>query len=226
MQLRRELILYLATLVLLNVALAFVATGLFARMGPVISLILTDNVPSMDASTEILVEFAAAAAGPLSPEARGRAENALARAEANITEPAEKNATDSIRRLLTPAANGDPAARAALIDAIHSLNVINRQAMFAVSANAQRLGSAGAWTAVFVGASSLGLGLLLIMQLRRRIVLPVLELHDVLRSVRQGDRFRRCRQMEAPIEVRETLQSVNVVLDERQTTPPPPSAPA
>ncbi len=219
MQLRRELILYLATLVLLNVALAFISTGLFARMGPVISLILTDNVPSMDAATDILSEFAAAP-GPLSPDALARADAALARAEANITESSEKAPIASIRRLLPPAATGEPAARAALIDAVHSLNVANRQAMSTVSDNARRLGSAGAWTAVFVGVSSLGLGLLIILQLRRRLVLPVLELHDVLRSVRHGDRFRRCRQMEAPIELKETAQSVNVILDERRELPP------
>ncbi len=219
MQLRRELILYLATLVLLNVALAFVSTGLFARMGPVIALILTDNVPSMDAATEILTEFAAAP-GPLSPDALARADAALARAEANITEPSEKAPIASIRRLLPPAATGEPAARAALIEAVHSLNVVNRQAMSAVSANARRLGSAGAWTAVFVGIASLALGLLIILQLRRRLVRPVLELHDVLRGVRQGDRFRRCRQMEAPIEIKETVQSVNVILDERRELPP------
>lgn len=225
MQLRRELILYLAILVVLNVALAFIATGLFARMGPVISLILTDNVPSMDAASDILTEFAAAP-GALSPESLTRAKAALARAEANITEPSEKAPIASIRRLLPPAAAGDPAARAALIEAIHSLNVINRQAMSSVSDNARRLGSAGAWTAVFVGLSSLALGLFIILQLRRRVVLPVLELYEVLRGVRQGDRFRRCRLMEAPIELRETMQSINIVLDERKAAPPNPSAPA
>jgi methyl-accepting chemotaxis protein len=219
MQLRRELILYLATLVLLNVALAFIATGLFARMGPVIALILTDNVPSMDAANEILAEFAAAP-GPLSSEALTRAKAALARAEANITETTEKAPIASIRRLLQPAAAGDPAARAALIDAIQSLNVINRQAMSTVSDNARRLGSAGAWTAVFVGLASLALSLLIILQVRRRLILPVLELHDVLRGARQGDRFRRCRHLEAPIELKETIQSVNAILDERKELPP------
>jgi methyl-accepting chemotaxis protein len=113
------------------------------------------------------------------------------------------------------AAQGDAEARAAVIEDVRRLIAINREAMTAVDEEARRLGAGGAWAAVFVGALSFGLSLVVIVLLRRRLLEPLLELHAVLSAARGGDRFRRCRAFDAAIEVKQAAQSVNALLDER-----------
>lgn len=110
---------------------------------------------------------------------------------------------------------GDPQARAAALGHLRSLIAINREVMTAVDLEARRLGSAGAWAAVFVGSIPFALGLLIVAQLRKRLLRPVLEIHDVLAAVHNGDRFRRCKLLDAPIEIRKAAESVNRLLDER-----------
>lgn len=213
MRLRTELLLYTALLAALNLMLAFGAIGLFARMGPAIERILEENVVSIVAAEEILAELAGAP-GELAPEAAGRIAAAVDRAEANVTEPQEVPVIKAMRRELQ-AAQSDPAARAGLVAQTRALIVINRAAMAGVDREARRLGVAGAWAAVFVGSLTFALSLLIAVQLRRRLLAPLLELHDVLAAARQGDRFRRCRAQEAPLELRQAAQAVNVLLDER-----------
>lgn len=214
MKLRTELLVYTALLAGLNLLLAFGAIGLFVRMGPAIERILRENVASIDAAEEILIEFATASGG-MTPEGRGRVETALKTIRTNVTEADESPVIARIEQRLDGAARGDAEARTAVIEDLRRLIAINRKAMTAVDEEARRLGAGGAWAAVFVGALSFGLSLLVIVLLRRRLLEPLLELHAVLAAARGGDRFRRCRAFDAAIEVKQAAQSVNTLLDER-----------
>lgn len=214
MKLRTEVLVYTALLAGLNLLLAFGAIGLFVRMGPAIERILRENVASIDAAEEILIEFATASGG-MTPEGRGRVETALKTIRTNVTEADESPVIARIEQRLDGAARGDAEARTAVIEDLRRLIAINRKAMTAVDEEARRLGAGGAWAAVFVGALSFGLSLLVIVLLRRRLLEPLLELHAVLAAARGGDRFRRCRAFDAAIEVKQAAQSVNTLLDER-----------
>lgn len=214
MRLRTELLLYTAILALLNVMLAFGAIGLFMRMGPAIERILEDNVVSIAAAEDVLAEFAAAPA-ELDAAARARVHAAIRRASANVTEAEETAVIGAMNAQFDAAASGAGEARAELIRQTRALIEINRRAMTAVDEEARRLGTAGAWAAVFIGSLTFAFSLLIVVQLRRRLVDPLLELHAVLAAAREGDRFRRCRTHDAPVELKQAAQALNTLLDER-----------
>jgi nitrogen fixation/metabolism regulation signal transduction histidine kinase len=68
---------------------------------------------------------------------------------------------------------------------------------------------------VFVAVLALGLNLIVVRTLERRVVNPLRELTRVLDSARQGDTYRRCRATDAPADLRRALSVVNELLDER-----------
>lgn len=215
MTLRRELLMTIGVLVVLNLLLAFGTIGLLMRMGPAIDGILQENVVSIVAAEEILVELAQAAPSPLSTSAQRRVQAALAQAQQNVTEPAEGPILQRVEKTLPAAFATDLSARQELIENLRKLIDINRLAMRRVDEKARSLGSAGAWAAVFLGFLSFLLSLLVIVQLQRRFVGPLIELFEVLNRARAGDRLRRCQQVDAPSEVVQVMNSVNALLDER-----------
>jgi len=215
MELRRELLLTIGTLVLLNLFLAFGATGLFVRMGPAIERILQENVYSIIAAEEILAELADAGSAPLSAYARARVNQALDNAKRNVTEEAERLVLVALKRNLPSAMDGESDARRQAVTSVRQLIRINREAMHNVDEEARRLGGAGAWAAVFVGFLSFLLSVFVVIRLQKRFVRPLVDLHDVLEGARQGDRLRRCRLSDAPREIIQVMQSVNRLLDER-----------
>ncbi len=215
MDLKRELLLTIGALVLLNILLAFGAIGLFVRMGPVIERILQENVYSIVAAEEMLAAFAEVSDGPLSSDARTRARQALDNAKQNVTEEQEVPTLAAIERNLPAAMGGDSAAQTQLVVSIGELIRINREAMRDVDEEARRLGNAGAWAAVFVGFLSFVLSVILVVRLQKRFVRPLIDLHEVLEAAKQGERLRRCRPSDAPHEVIQVTQAVNRLLDER-----------
>ncbi len=214
MALRRELLLTIGTLVLLNLLLAFGAIGLFARMGPVIERILDDNVFSITAAEEIVATLASEGTS-VPPEAASAMQRALEQAKSNVTEPEEHDALRALQSDLPGALSGEAEARKSVVVAAEKLIRVNRAAMRRVDGQARRLGESGAWAAVFIGFLSFLLGVLLIVRLQRRFVAPLLDLHEVLQQAAAGNRFRRCRLADAPHEVIQLTQCVNRLLDER-----------
>jgi methyl-accepting chemotaxis protein len=215
MELRRELLLTIGTLVLLNLFLAFGAIGLFVRMGPAIELILQENVYSIVAAEEILAELAETGSTPLTPEARARVGQALDNAKRNVTEEDERPTLTALERALAPAMGGEPEGRRQAVASARQLLRINREAMRQVDQEARRLGGAGAWAAVFVGFLSFLLSVFVVVRLQKRFTRPLVDLHQVLEGAREGDRLRRCRLADAPREVIQVMQAVNRLLDER-----------
>ncbi len=219
MELRRELLFTIGGLVLLNLLLAFGSVGLFVRMGPAIDLILQENVYSIVAAEEILSELATAGGSPLDVDAETRIALSMEKARKNITEDEERPVLRELEQLLPGAVSGDSQARVRAIDAIRQLIEINREAMQLVDQEARQLGSAGAWAAVFIGFLSFLLSLIVVLRLQSRFVRPLVDLYEVLEGARAGNRLRRCRLQDAPREVIQVTESVNLLLDERLSRP-------
>lgn len=215
MDLRREVLLTIGSLVLVNLLLAFGAIGLFVRMGPAIELILQENVYSITATEEILAELAATGGTALPRDARARVGEALQRAQRNVTEDDERPVLDALERRLPAALAGDRASREVVVADLQRLIGINRDAMGRVDEEARRLGSAGAWAAVLLGFLSFLLSLLVVVRLQRSFVGPLIELSQVMDRVHRGDHWRRCHARAAPREVLQVLEAVNRLLDER-----------
>lgn len=216
MNLRRELQITILTLALLNLTLAFGAIGLFMRMGPAIERILEENVVSLVAAEEMLSEFAQAGGIPLSEEAKKNVQTALISAERNVTEDAERPLLERLKRDRAAASELDGEARQRFVGDLGTLIAINRDAMHRVDIQAQRLGRAGAWAAVLIGIIAFSTSLLVLARLQRRLVRPLVELHQVLEDARAGERFRRCGAVvDAPHELLDVTRAVNHLLDER-----------
>jgi len=213
MRLQGELAVVVLGFVALNLLLVFAAIGLFVRMGPAIERILLRNDATIVTAEEILEVLARNPTGPASTTDRERVAVALDRASNNITEGGEEPVIDSIKEYIEPVLEGHEEHRGALVEGLHELVAINRAAMRSVDRDAQRLGTAGAWVASFVGLASLGLTVFLSRSLGSRIVRPILELRQVLLATQSGDRFRRCSIQRAPAELREALTGVNQLLD-------------
>lgn len=215
MELRRELLLTIGVLVLLNLLLAFGSIGLFVRMGPAIERILQENVYSIVATEEMLTVLAEFGGEPLPKGARALLRESLQKARQNVTENEEEEVLESIERHLFAAMDGDSQARKTVIGELAQLIRINRDAMRRVDEKARRLGSAGAWAAVFIGFLSFVLSLFVVVRFQTRFVRPLVNLYEVLISVHQGNRLRRCHVGEAPREVVQVVHSVNELLDAR-----------
>lgn len=217
MNLRTELFVAIGTLVVLNLALSFGAIGLFARMGPAIEGILKENVYTIVAVEKILGELATSDdVVPLEDSQKEAIELALADAEKNITEGEERPVIDRLRQEWPRVASGEAGARAPFVADLQQLILINREAMVDVDERARQLGNAGAWSAVLVGFLTFLLSLIVLARMERRLVRPLLELHEVVNVARRGQHLRRCRGVvDAPREVLNLTQAVNQLLDER-----------
>lgn len=219
MQLRRDFLLSVGVLVAFNVLLAFGAIGLLTRMSPAIARILRENVYSNAAVEEMLALLAEPEREDTLEIRRQRFEQALQRARNNVTEPEETPVLERIAQYSSAAVAGDARATVTVVQALQHLAAINRQAMVMADQEAQRLGTAGAWVAVFIAAIAFVMSLIVIRRLERHVINPLVELYDVLDTVRTGNPHRRCRMVAAPEEIRRVLSSVNALLDGRNSPP-------
>lgn len=217
MELRRELFFAIGVLLALNVLLAFVSIGLFARMGPAIEGILHSKASRIAASEEILATLAEASVAAVAPYRQAKAIDAIAAAKRNASNPKERILLESMDMNLQAALAGDKRAIMLEIRSARQLIQMHRRVMHNMDRRAQQLGVAGAWAVVFMGFLSFVLSFVAIKRLARRVMAPMMELGNVLASVRQGDRYRRCQRREAPVEIAQIFRNINTLLDEKQT---------
>jgi hypothetical protein len=64
------------------------------------------------------------------------------------------------------------------------------------------------------------ISLIVVHKLEGRVLTPFVELYRVLQSVLAGNPYRRCREIDAPEEIKRVLNSVNLILDERLSRDP------
>ncbi len=215
MDLRRELLTTVGLLVILCVLLAFGSLALLDRMGPAIEQILRANVYSTAAAEDALVVVANAGDRPLDAAARAQLRGALDRLEGNVTEDAERPILAAVEASLDSASAAPGDARVAMIAGLVELAEVNRAAMRRADEDARRLGRAGAWVAALLGLVGLCAGLLVYRRARERLLLPIVEIDEVLASVRGGTAHRRCRARKASAELTRIATAVNRLLDER-----------
>lgn len=210
--LRGEIQLTVGAVVLFNVGLSFFAIGLFSRMAPAIDHILAENAVSI-ADTGLMLGTLAL---PESEATNTTLQAAFKRLQDNVTEPEEQAIVADIERAL--AQRHAKAERQTLVSSLQRLAEVNQQAMEAAGRDASRLGTAGAWVAVWLGLLSALLSLWVLSRLRQRLITPLEELGQVLHDFLAGNTKRRCHNGHASDEVRSILEKINIVLD-RATQP-------
>ena len=215
MKLRQELLAMIGALLALNLLMAVAAVGLLSRMSPVTETILQENAYSMRAAEDVLIELARLGDEPSEPGDRMRVLKALERASNNITEPEERPAITAIQTQIEAALAGNRDARLQVVKQLEVLLSINRDAMERVDTHAQHLGRSGAWAVVIIGVLFFAMSLAVLGRLQRRFLDPLIELHDTLMAAGHGDPWRRCRKLDAPVELNEVAATINHLLDER-----------
>lgn len=216
MELKRELHLGIGALGLFIILLSFGAIGLFNRMTPAIERILRENVYSIEATEEILALVAMGEQIP-EPQRRARYEDALERVRMNVTEEEERAPIQQIQQLGPRALSGDRAAVVRIVQVLQQLVRINRNAMRRVDDEAKRLGTGGAWAAVFLALAGFLVSTVVIRRASQRILEPFRELYSTLEAVSSGNTLRRCRPIPAPLEISRVLKAVNTLLDEHMS---------
>ena len=208
----RRLTLAVALLLAIQLLTSLGAIVLLGRMSPAIQKILEENV----ASVQAVETMALALAAPDGDEVRGRFFDALARAKSNVTIAAEAAPIATLERRADAALSGDPAAQRDAVLALAELGQVNREAMQAADDAAQRLGSAGAWAAVFLGIAGLALSSLTIRRLERRVLAPIAEIMRVVTAHRAGDTRRRCASPHATPELELVMTTLNELMDAKE----------
>jgi hypothetical protein len=215
MQLRQQFRASLAVLAGFQLITAFGAIGLLSRMTPAIAEILSENEYTIEAAHEMLLVLVRRAFDPGGPEQEQRFREALARAKNNITEQGESEVLARLESLSLAALEGDPAALDATAEGIRRLVKVNREAMRHAESEARRLGTAGAWAAVILALAAMAASVLVSRWLAGRMLDPLGELFEVTEAARLGDNFRRCHRRGATAEMGRLLESVNLLLDQR-----------
>jgi hypothetical protein len=197
-------------LLALQLLTSLAAVLLLARMTPAVGRILRENVFSTEAVESML--------GGLVQGDDTKLRLGLERARGNITEPAETEILDTIDRLTPAARTGDPGARAGIVQALHSLGDVNRRSMDRADQAATRLGRAGAWAVAMLGFVGFLGSLAVTRRLEQQLLEPLRELDHAVRSVREGDRFRRVGA--AGEEPWPLVENINWLLAQRSTRRP------
>lgn len=192
-----------------NLILAFGAVWSFQRMSPEIKRVYERNVVSLEACENMFL----ALTGKEVDNAGFR--KALAAAEDNITEQGEKETLERIRNELPELEKGDFETRERIAKEIRKLSDYNRQAVIASAEKAQRMRQTGAWGIVFLTFFFFIAALFFEQRLRRSLLLPLQEIDSVLEENRNGDKFRRCNDGDAPSDMKRLFRSINALLDSR-----------
>jgi PAS domain-containing protein len=209
----RRLVASIAVLLGIQLLTAFGAIVLLARMSPAIEKILRENVASVAAAEEMALALAGA---QTDPSASKRYFEALGRARGNITVPEERPAIETLERVGGAALRGEAGPRGEAIAALGTLGAVNREAMQESDAAAGRLGSAGAWAAVFLGLVGLLASGITVRRLEARVLSPLAEITRVVVAQRAGDRRRRCATATASGELQLVMSTLNELFDLRE----------
>jgi PAS domain-containing protein len=212
MQASRELRLWLGVLVAMQLVLAFGAVRLLGRVGPAVERTESGPLTALMAVQEML---AAAAVDGLPTDERLEAfGHALAQAQAVVTDADGQALLDAVAAQQKPALTGDTAARQRLVQQLQQFGQTRRGLIARASSRARRLSGGGAWAVVLLSLCTLTLSLLAAARLQRRLLAPVAEMHGLLASLAQGDRYRRWVGRRRSPEFEHMGEALNNLLDE------------
>lgn len=202
--------------ILLNLLMAFGSIWIFMRMAPAIETIIARNVVSLEASEEMLAILSQASTGNRSASARQAFQQALERAEKNITEAEESAPLARITAFYESALNGEPAAKAETVQALVELGRSNRSAMHRADLHAQELGLGGAWAVVFMASAAFLVSMLFLRGLKKNLLLPLEEISLAVTAFSHGDSMRRCSYKTAPKPMQALMLRINELMDGRK----------
>ncbi|MBR6372686.1 MAG: hypothetical protein IKS20_05845 [Victivallales bacterium] len=190
-----------------NLLIAFGAIWSLQRIGPEVQRIYQRNVVSLGACEEML-----SAMSPAKIE-MVKFSQALARAESNITEKGEKEALNKIKALLPELEADQKEAIKEVVGEIVKISAFNKKAVADSVRKAQRFQQAGAWCIVFLTLLFFLLALYFGRRFRRRLLLPIEELHSAVDAFLGGDKMRRCNMPFAEDDMKKIFKAVNELMD-------------
>lgn len=201
-----------------NLLMALGSIWIFMRMAPAIEIIIERNEHSLEACEEMLAALAMISRNAQADRMlKATFEDALKRAQNNITEKEEPAVLEIINADFNDVFRGDRTAQQKTVAAIVLLGKINREAMVAEDHRAKQFGNAGAWGMVFMSAGVFFAGMLLKRRISRILVTPLEEIHQVISAYRNGDNMRRCTGPHLPADVQQVYRSINTLLDRYQS---------
>lgn len=199
-------------LVGIQVVTSLAGIALLGRMSPAIGEILTTN--------EASVEHAEVMLGALALGDAQSFEDALRRAEREVTEPGERVIIARVRSRAGGALAGDRGARFDTVSELMRLVEINRESMHAADAAARRLGLAGRWALALLALIGLLASAWAMRKARIQLVAPLTELVAVLQARAAGDRHRRCTRS-GDAELGRILTELNEIIDAAESAVQP-----
>lgn len=215
MRTRHDIRIAVFVFLVFNLVIAFGSISLLERMTPAIQGVLQANVYSIAAVEEMFSTLAE----PSDRDVTERSQKfraALDRAKKNITESQETELIESIDRGFEGALAGDVVSRLKVISDLRLLGEVNREAIRKADQKAVRLGKAGSWIIVLLGAFGFLLSLIILTRLNRQVVRPVEEIYDAVREWKEGNSRRRCNHVDAPPELQNTMTVINHLIDQSE----------
>lgn len=217
MRLTKIVLMGVLLLIGLNLLMAMGSIWIFIRMAPAIEVIIERNELSLEACEEMLASIAMVDDDNTQNDIQYAIfKAAYNRALNNITENEEPAALNSIVMYSDKAFQGNISARQKTINAIMNLGEINRQAMIEADAKARKLGYAGAWGIVFMAIIVFFAGNLFYRSLKKNVLHPLEEIHNVISDFNIGNIMRRCTGVGLPADVMSVFNGINELLDKCQ----------
>lgn len=207
MEVRRDVLLGIITLVVFYIALSFAAVGLQQRLEPTVTSIKDRNVVSIVSALEVLATLDNEDASMMLALAE--------RIQNNETEEGEREIAERIWNMAqTPVYKGTDEYDQLIADLEQIVN-INRKAMLRHSEQAFRLAQGGAWVLITLAVIGLWGSWFIVRRLHRRIVLPLERLAETMKQGRSGTTRVRAYAQGAAHEIREAASALNALLDDR-----------
>ena len=201
-------------LIFLNLFMGFGAIWFFLRMAPAIDNIIRKNANTLVMCEKMLTSVARMA-DKESPYKKNEEDFVVSLKEAkrNITEEGESRVIQAISSNYRRAFAGDSEALRRTLHGIITLSSINKKAMALEDRKARKLGSAGAWGVVFMATVVFIVTILLFRGIRRNLICPIEEIHDVIVANLKGDTMRRCFGSGVSKDITVLYSEINEVLD-------------
>lgn len=191
---------------------ALTSTFLMERMSTAIKLILNENVYSVEAAEDMIINLALYNISPMDLHQEQFME-ALTRAKNNITLKGEKTLIHRIEQLVPAAFEGQQRGRRQLIEELENLAVLNREAMLRADEDARFLAIAGGWAIVGLAVVGLLISSRVLTQVQRHAIDPMVEICRGVTDWEQGNRLRRFQVSQSSKDLRRTQETLNHILD-------------
>ena len=193
-------------LLVLSTILGLAGIRGFSRLAPSIDQINRHNTQSLYIAERLLSAIAI-------EKNQSAFKNALVLAKGNITETGEKDAINRIELNYLKAFDGNSLNEEETVKGIIELSKINRIAMKNAGLKAEKLSSAGSWVIVLMTLIIWCLGLVIIKNIQKNIIIPMLEIKDVFEAYAKGNKQRRCSKITSSREFQSVYDEINNLLD-------------